>query len=116
MAERDLSLVPLGRTGLRISRLVLGTVNFGGRVEEQEAHRLMDHAVACGVTAIDTADIYGWRVHQGYTEEAIGRWLRCRPGRRDDVVLATKVGSRFGCGPNDEGLSARHVIAACEAS
>jgi NDP-hexose 2,3-enoyl reductase len=116
MAECDVPVTALGRTGLRISRLVLGTVNFGGRVDEPEARRLMDHAVACGVTAIDTADIYGWRVHQGYTEEVIGRWLRCRPGRREEVVLATKVGNRFGGGPHDEGLSARHVLAACDAS
>jgi NDP-hexose 2,3-enoyl reductase len=116
MAGSDVPVVPLGGTGATTSRLVLGTVNFGGRVEEPEAHRLMDHAVARGVTAIDTADIYGWRVHQGFTEELIGRWLRCRPGRRDEVVLATKVGHRFGTGPDDEGLSARHVVASCDAS
>jgi NDP-hexose 2,3-enoyl reductase len=116
MVERDAAGTSLGAGGPTIGRLVLGTVNFGGRVEEPEAHRLMDAAVARGDTEIDTADIYGWRVHQGYTEEVIGRWLRGRPGRRDEVVLATKVGHRFGTGPDDEGLSARHVLASCDAS
>ncbi|GLW74864.1 oxidoreductase [Kitasatospora phosalacinea] len=106
----------LGRTGLRISRLVLGTVNFGGRVEEPEAHRLMDHALALGVNTVDTANTYGWRVHKGHTEEVIGRWLAQRPGRRDQVVLATKVGDPMGDGPNDQGLSARNIVASCEAS
>jgi NDP-hexose 2,3-enoyl reductase len=108
--------VRLGRSGLKISRLVLGTVNFGGRVDEPEAHRLMDHALDRGITVIDTADIYGWRVYKGHTEEVIGRWLGGRPKRRDQVVLATKVGSPMGDGPNDKGLSARHIIAGCEAS
>jgi NDP-hexose 2,3-enoyl reductase len=105
--------VRLGRSGLRVSRLGLGTVNFGGRVEEPEARLLLDHAVASGVNLVDTADIYGWRVHRGYTEELLGRWL---PGKRDQVVLATKVGNRTGDGPNDEGLSAHHIVAGCEAS
>ncbi|WP_030241085.1 aldo/keto reductase [Streptomyces sp. NRRL S-350] len=106
----------LGRTGLRISRLALGTVNFGGRVDEPESHRLMDHALDRGINLLDTANMYGWRVHKGYTEESIGRWLAADPTRRDRVVLATKVGNEMGPGPNDQGLSARHVIAACEAS
>ncbi|MEV6831372.1 aldo/keto reductase [Amycolatopsis sp. NPDC051102] len=106
----------LGRTGLRVSRLALGTVNFGGRVEELESHRLMDHALARGINFVDTANMYGWRVHKGYTEEVIGRWLAASPSRRDDVVLATKVGNEMGPGPNERGLSARHIVAACEAS
>ncbi|KAA8887648.1 aldo/keto reductase [Nocardia colli] len=114
--DHDRFYTQLGRTGLKISRLALGTVNFGGRVEEPEAHRLMDYALAKGINLIDTANMYGWRVHRGYTEEVIGRWLPARPGRRDEVVLATKVGNEMGAGPNDRGLSARHIIAACEAS
>jgi NDP-hexose 2,3-enoyl reductase len=106
----------LGRTGLRISRIALGTVNFGGRVDENDAHRLMDHAVERGVNLIDTADMYGWRVYKGWTEEVVGRWLAKQPGRRDRIVVATKVGNPTGTDPNDEGLSARHIIAACEAS
>jgi len=103
----------LGRTGLTVSRLCLGTVNFGGRVDEPESHRLLDHALAAGIGFVDTANIYGWRVHKGYAEETIGRWL---PARRDSVVLATKVGNPMSDAPNDSGLSVRHVIAACEAS
>ncbi|GGM52500.1 oxidoreductase [Micromonospora sonchi] len=108
--------VRLGRTGLRVSRVAIGTVNFGGRVDEADAHRLLDHAWTRGVNLVDTADIYGWRVHRGWTEEMIGRWLAKDPSRRDSVVLATKVGNPMGDSPNDRGLSARHVIAACEAS
>ncbi|GAA3053333.1 aldo/keto reductase [Kitasatospora albolonga] len=106
----------LGRTGLRVSRLVLGTVNFGGRVEEPEAHRLMDHALAQGINVVDTANTYGWRVYKGHTEEVIGRWLAKQPNRRDQVVLATKVGDPMGDGLNDQGLSARNIVAGCEAS
>ncbi|WP_007023598.1 aldo/keto reductase [Saccharomonospora iraqiensis] len=107
--------VPLGRAGLRVSRLCLGTVNIGGRVDGPAASALFDAALDRGIDFIDTADIYGWRVRQGHTEEVLGTWL-ARPGVRDRVVLATKVGSRFGTGPNDEGLSARHIVRACEAS
>ncbi|MGW1075418.1 aldo/keto reductase [Streptomyces sp. NPDC002537] len=106
----------LGRTGLRVSRLALGTVNFGGRVEEPEAHRLMDHALDRGINLVDTANTYGWRVHKGHTEEVIGRWLARSPSRRDGVVLATKVGDPMSDGLNDRGLSARNIVAACEAS
>jgi NDP-hexose 2,3-enoyl reductase len=107
---------PLGRTGLQVSRLGLGTVNFGGRVEEPEARLLLDAAVDRGINLVDTANIYGWRVHKGYTEELLGRWLASRPGRRDDLVLATKVGWPTTDRVNDRGLSARNIIAACEAS
>ncbi|MEU5217463.1 aldo/keto reductase [Streptomyces sp. NPDC020807] len=106
----------LGRTGLRVSRLALGTVNFGGRVEEPEAHDLLDHALDQGINLIDTANIYGWRVYKGHTEEVIGRWLAGQPARRDQVVVTTKVGDPMGEGPNDHGLSARNIVASCEAS
>ena len=106
----------LGRTGLRVSRLALGTVNFGGRVEEPEARRLMDHALDQGINFLDTANTYGWRVYKGHTEEVIGRWLAAHPDRRDRVVLATKVGDPMGSDPNAQGLSARNIVAACEAS
>lgn len=105
----------LGRTGLIVSRLWLGTVNFGGRVDEPAAHRLLDHALERGVNVIDTANIYGWRVRKGWTEEVIGRWLG-RRSRRDRVVLATKVGHPMSDAPNDGGLSARNIVASCEAS
>ena len=116
MADIDGFYRRLGRTGLEVSRVALGTVNFGGRVEEREAHELLDHALARGINLVDTADIYGWRVYKGHTEEVIGRWLAAAPGRRDDVVLATKLGHEMGPGPNGSGLSARRIVAACEAS
>jgi NDP-hexose 2,3-enoyl reductase len=106
----------LGRSGLKISRLCLGTVNFGGRVEEPQARALLDHALERGINFLDTANMYGWRVYKGYTEELIGRWLAADPGRREQMVLATKVGNPMGDGPNMSGLSARHIVAACEAS
>lgn len=105
-----------GRTGLRVGPLAVGTVNFGGRTDEPDAHRILDAALAHGLNIVDTADMYGWRVHRGYTEELIGRWLAGSSHRRDDVIIATKVGERMGDGPNDRGLSARHIVRACEAS
>ncbi len=108
--------VPFGRTGLRVGRLAVGTVNFGGRTEEPEARRILDAALAHGMNLIDTADMYGWRVHRGYTEELIGRWLAGSSRRRDDVVIATKVGEQMGDGPNDRALSAHHIVRGCEAS
>ncbi|MFG2130887.1 aldo/keto reductase [Streptomyces sp. NPDC048751] len=106
----------LGRTALRVSRLCLGTVNFGGRVDEEAGHRLLSRALEHGLNFLDTADMYGWRVHKGYTEETIGRWLADDPSRRDRVVLSTKVGNEMSPAPNDSGLSARHIVASCEAS
>jgi NDP-hexose 2,3-enoyl reductase len=106
----------LGRTGLEISRVALGTVNFDGRVEEREAHELLDRALEKGVNFVDTADIYGWRIYKGHTEEVIGRWLAAAPGRRDEVVLATKLGKDMRPGRNGGGLSARHIVQACEGS
>ncbi|MEV6648031.1 aldo/keto reductase [Amycolatopsis sp. NPDC051371] len=108
--------VLFGRTGLRVGRLAVGTVNFGGRTEEPDARRILDVALAHGLNLVDTADMYGWRVHRGYTEELLGRWLSGSPRRRDDVIVATKVGEQMGDGPNDCGLSAHHIIRSCEAS
>ncbi|MFI7003355.1 aldo/keto reductase [Nocardia sp. NPDC050175] len=115
MTSAERHYARLGRTGLTVSRLGLGTVNFGDRVDEPAAHRLLDHALDRGINLIDTANIYGWRIHKGHTEEMIGRWLDSR-ARRDDVVLATKVGLPMTDRPNDGGLSLRHIVAACEAS
>ncbi|MGW7022503.1 aldo/keto reductase [Streptomyces decoyicus] len=106
----------LGRTALEVSRLCLGTVNFGGRVDEPHGHRIMDCALGHGLNFLDTADMYGWRVHKGYTEETIGRWFAKDRARRDRTVLATKVGNEMSDAPNDSGLSARHIVASCEAS
>ncbi|MFJ2163678.1 MULTISPECIES: aldo/keto reductase [unclassified Streptomyces] len=106
----------LGRTALQVSTPCLGTLNLGVRTTEDEGHALMDHALDNGVNFVDTADTYGWQVHRGYTEELIGRWFAQGGGRRERVVLGTKVFGAMGDGPNDGGLSARHIVAACEDS
>ncbi|MFJ1751235.1 aldo/keto reductase [Streptomyces sp. NPDC088116] len=108
--------VRLGRSATLVSRLWLGTVNFSGRVEDADAMRLMDEALDRGINCVDTADIYGWRVHKGHTEELVGRWLARSGVRREDVLLATKVGEEMSERLNDGGLSARHIVAACERS
>ncbi|WP_107426666.1 aldo/keto reductase, partial [Streptomyces albireticuli] len=108
--------VRLGRSATLVSRLWLGTVNFSGRVEDDDAMRLMDAALDRGLNCVDTADIYGWRLYKGHTEELVGRWLARSGARREDVLIATKVGEDMSERLNDGGLSARHIIAACERS
>jgi aryl-alcohol dehydrogenase-like predicted oxidoreductase len=102
----------LGRTGLKVSRLCLGTMNFGPRTSEADAQVIMARALDEGISFFDTADIYG---PNGLTEEIVGRWL-AQDGRRDQVVLATKLYRPMGPGPNDGGLSARHIVRACDTS
>lgn len=80
----------LGRSGLRVSKLCLGTMNFGVGTEEKDAYRIMDAALDAGVNFFDTANIYGWGENSGKTEEIIGRWFKQGGGRREKVVLATK--------------------------
>jgi NDP-hexose 2,3-enoyl reductase len=106
----------LGRTGLLVSRLCLGTMNFGPKTEEPQSYTIMDRALEHGIQFFDTANVYGWKLGEGVTEQIIGRWLAQGGGRREAVVLATKVYGRMGKGPNDQGLSARHIIQACEQS
>ncbi|WP_043629087.1 aldo/keto reductase [Nonomuraea candida] len=98
----------LGRTGLQVSRLVLGTMNFGPDTPEDISHAIMDRALDLGINFFDTANIYGWRPGEGWTEQIIGRWL-AKSGCRDDIVLATKVYEPMGEGPNTRGLSALHI-------
>lgn len=81
----------LGRSGLHVSRLCLGTMNFGVDTDEKEAFRIMDAAVDAGINFFDTANVYGWGGNSGRTEEIIGRWFAQGGGRREKVVLATKV-------------------------
>jgi aryl-alcohol dehydrogenase-like predicted oxidoreductase len=100
----------LGRTGLRVSELCLGTMSFGGWTDETVAHRMLDRFVGRGGTFIDTADVYG----AGASEEILGRWLR-RQGR-DDLVIATKAYGDMGPGPNDGGAGRKHLLSAVEAS
>lgn len=81
----------LGKHGVLISNICLGTMNFGWHTSEEDSFKIMDRALELGINFFDTADVYGWSVEHGYTEEIIGRWLAQGGGRRDAVVLATKV-------------------------
>ncbi|MEU8364658.1 aldo/keto reductase [Nonomuraea sp. NPDC048882] len=106
----------LGRSGLTVSRLVLGTDNFGTQTTEEDAFAIMDRAHELGINLIDTSDVYGWQFGEGLTEQIIGRWLATGGGRRERTVLATKLYGRMSTWPNDAGLSALHIRRACEAS
>ncbi len=108
--------VHLGRTGLRVSRLCLGTMNFGPLTSEGDSFALMDRAREAGINFFDTANVYGWRRGEGVTEQIIGRWLAQGGGRREAIVLATKVYAAMGEGPNDSRLSAYHIRRACDES
>ncbi|GIG70610.1 aldo/keto reductase [Phytomonospora endophytica] len=107
---------PLGRCGLVVSRLCLGTMNFGPHTSEADAHTILDRALDVGVNYVDTANSYGGRRGEGVTEQIIGAWFDRRDLARDKVVLATKVYTPMSTWPNDGRLSARHIIASCEAS
>ncbi len=112
----------LGRSGLKVSRLALGTMNFGDVTDEAESFKIMDAALEAGINLIDTADVYGGPqspdMEQGYglSEEIIGRWLAQGGGRRERIVLATKVYQPMGTGPNDKYLSAYKIRKAAEDS
>jgi aryl-alcohol dehydrogenase-like predicted oxidoreductase len=112
----------LGRTGLRVSRLALGTMNFGELTDQSTAFQIMDDALDAGINFFDTADVYGGPqkpdMEKGYgiSEEIIGNWLAQDSSRRDRIVLATKVYQPMETGPNDKYLSAYHIRRACEAS
>lgn len=81
----------LGKHGVLVSNICLGTMNFGWHTSEEESYKIMDRALELGINFFDTADVYGWDVEHGFTEEIIGRWLAQGGGRRDAIVLATKV-------------------------
>lgn len=106
----------LGRSGVKVSRLCLGTMNFGPHTIESDSFAMMDRAVELGINFFDTADVYGWKLGEGWTEDIIGRWFAQGGGRRDRVVLATKVYGRMGDWPNQSRLSAVHIKRACEES
>jgi len=106
----------LGRTALKVSRLCLGTMNFGPLTSEADSFAIMDAARDAGVNFFDTANVYGWKTGEGVTEQIVGRWLAQGGGRREQTVVATKVYGKMGDGPNDKGLSARHIRLACEGS
>jgi aryl-alcohol dehydrogenase-like predicted oxidoreductase len=110
----------LGRTGLKVSRIVLGTMNFGPVTSEDDGHAIMDAAHDAGINFFDTANVYGWGENKGRTEEIIGSWFAKGGGRRDRTVLATKVygdmGAQDAPWPNQSRLSALNIRRAAEAS
>lgn len=112
----SVSTVHLGRTGLAVSRLALGTMTFGLQSDEELAFRILDTAVSGGINFLDTADVYpagGDLTTVGRTEEIIGRWLK---GRRANCILATKAGGKMGPNPWDKGSSRKHLLDAIDAS
>ncbi|GHE26980.1 oxidoreductase [Kitasatospora indigofera] len=106
----------LGRTGLTVSRLCLGTMNFGPHTEEADAHRIMDEAHEQGINFFDTANTYGGHGTRGRTEEIIGAWFAQGGGRRERTVLATKLYGETGPWPNEGKLSALNIRRAVDAS
>jgi aryl-alcohol dehydrogenase-like predicted oxidoreductase len=106
----------LGRTGLEVSRLCLGTMNFGPQTNEVDSFTIMDKALELGINFFDTANVYGWKIGEGVTEQIVGRWIAQGGGRREKMVLATKVFGRMGDWPNTSHLSALHIRQACEQS
>ena len=106
----------LGRTGLSVSQLCLGTMNFGPQTTEEDSFKVMDRALEHGINFFDTANVYGWKQGEGITEQIIGRWFAQGNRRREKTVLATKVFGRMGDWPNENRLSALHIKKACEDS
>ncbi|MHB8634903.1 MAG: aldo/keto reductase [Fimbriimonadaceae bacterium] len=106
----------LGRTGLKVSRLCLGTMNFGPKTTEADSFAIMDRALELGFNFFDTADVYGWKRGEGVTEQIVGRWFAQGGGRRERVVLATKCYGDMGDWPNESRLSALHIRRAVEGS
>lgn len=106
----------LGRTGLKVSRLCLGTMNFGPETSEKDSFAIMDKALELGINFFDTANVYGWKTGEGLTEQIVGRWFAQGGGRREKVAIATKVFGNMGDWPNQSRLSALHIRQAVEGS
>ena len=106
----------LGRTGLRVSRICLGTMNFGPETDEQTSFSIMDSALEAGINFFDSANVYGRSKGRGATEEIVGRWFAQGGGRREKTVLATKLYGDMGDWPNEGKLSALNIRRACDAS
>ncbi len=106
----------LGRTGLLVSKLCLGTMNFGPHTTEADSFAIMDRAMELGVNFFDTANVYGSKLGEGVTENIVGRWFAQGGGRREKTVIATKVFGRMGEWPNQQKLSALHIRQACDES
>ena len=106
----------LGRSGLEVSRLCLGTMNFGPETSEEDSHAIMDRAHELGLNFFDTANVYGWKKGEGLTEQIVGRWFAKGDGRRERTVIATKLYGSMSEWPNDTFLSALNIRRACDAS
>jgi aryl-alcohol dehydrogenase-like predicted oxidoreductase len=106
----------LGRSGLRVSPLCLGTMNFGPQTSEQDSHAILDRSLDAGVNFVDTANVYGWKKGEGWTEQILGRWFAQGGGRREKTVLATKLYGGMGDWPNQTFLSAYAIRQQCDAS
>ena len=109
----------LGKTGLKVSELCLGSMQFGWTADEANSHQILNQAFEAGINFIDTADIYSsWAENNpgGVSETIIGRWIKAEAIPRDQVVIATKVRGQMGGGPNDQGLSRAHILNAVEDS
>jgi aryl-alcohol dehydrogenase-like predicted oxidoreductase len=110
----------LGRTGLKVSRLCLGTMNFGPHTTEAESHAIMDKSLELGINFFDTADVYGWKKGEGITEQIVGRWFALGGNRRENTIIATKAYADMDGDARDiamkRGLSAVKIRRACESS
>src|SRR5258706_2021175 len=106
----------LGRTGLKVSRLCLGTMNFGPQTTEEDSFAIMDKTLDLGINFFDTANVYGWKIGEGVTEQIVGRWFAQGGGRREKTVLATKVFGRMGTWPNQSRVSALSIRQQVEGS
>jgi aryl-alcohol dehydrogenase-like predicted oxidoreductase len=114
--DENMEYTQLGRTGLKVSRLCLGTMNFGPKTSEKDAFAIMDKAHEHGINFFDTANVYGRKLGEGVTEQIVGRWFAQDGGRREKTVLATKVYGRMGDWPNQARLSALNIRQAVEGS
>ncbi|MFC5825303.1 aldo/keto reductase [Nonomuraea insulae] len=108
--------VNLGRSGLQVSPLCLGTMNFGPETSEEDSFAIMDRALDLGINFFDTANVYGWKLGEGITEQIVGRWFAQGGGRREKTVIATKLNGAMSDWPNDQKLSALNIRRACDAS
>jgi len=106
----------LGRTGLKVSRLCLGTMNFGPQTTEEDSFAIMDKALDLDINFFDTANVYGWKIGEGITEQIVGRWFAQGGGRREKTVIATKVFGRMWTWPNQSRVSALSIRQAVEGS
>ena len=108
----------LGKTGMKVSEICLGTMQFGWSTDEEQSHKIMDKALDAGINFWDTANVYSrWsdKSYAGKTDEIMGRWFK-KTGNRDQIILATKVRGMMGDKPNDQGLSRRHIRQQIDAS